>query len=70
MKRYVLNTIPQSNGDHEVHESNCHRLPSYRDQQDLGYHFRCSDAVTAAKKNFPHANGCYHCSRSCHTEEI
>ncbi len=66
MKRYVLNTLENSNGDHEVHESSCSRLPSYIYQKDLGYHFTCASAMKAAKAIHESINGCYECNRVCH----
>jgi len=70
MKRYVLNTLPNDSGDHEVHVSSCYELPSYTYQKDLGYHFSCSDAIKAARTTHSSANGCYHCNRVCHTAEV
>ena len=70
MKRYVLNTLENSNGDHEVHVSSCALLPSYVHQQDLGYHFTCSSAMNAAKAIQDSVNGCYECNRVCHIGEV
>lgn len=70
MKRYVLNTLQNSNGDHEVHESSCSRLPPYIYQQDLGYHFTCTSAMNAAKEIKESLNGCYECNRVCHRLEV
>ena len=28
MKKYVVNTTADSKGDHEVHETNCHKVSS------------------------------------------
>ena len=67
MKKYIVNTTADSQGDHEVHENTCNRLPAYHNQKDLGYHMGCYSAVTKAKETYPTANGCYHCSRTCHT---
>ncbi|MCC8360650.1 hypothetical protein [Salinimicrobium sediminilitoris] len=67
MKKYIVNTTADSNGDHEVHENTCLKLPVYHNQKDLGYHFGCRSAVQKAKDTYPTANGCYHCSRVCHT---
>lgn len=67
MKRYIVNTTPDNKGDHEVHDESCHRLPSPENQKDLGHHSGCYSAVIKAKASYPTANGCYYCSRECHT---
>lgn len=68
MKKYVLNLNVQSNGDYEVHETNCNWAP-VSNYENLGYHHNCKDAVVKAKKRHPNKriNGCYYCSRPCHT---
>lgn len=65
MARYYVNNNSQSNGDHEVHVSGCNHMPS--DTSYLGSFTNCKDAVRAAKKIYPTADGCYWCSRECHT---
>ena len=67
MRKYYVNKQAQANGDHEVHESGCNRLPSIENQMYLGEFLYCSSAVTEAKKTYSKSNGCYYCSRSCHT---
>ena len=67
MKRYVVNMLNDESGNHEVHVNNCPHLPSYDHQMNLGYHDSCRGAVAKAKETYPTANGCYYCSRSCHT---
>lgn len=69
MKRYVVNMNSQPNGDHEVHESSCYKLPSYQHQKDLGYHFSGATAVTRAREFYSRVNGCYHCNRNYHTSQ-
>lgn len=70
MKRYVISTIKSEQGDHEVHESSCTRLPAYTYQKDLGYHFNCRSAIELAKNNYEQVNGCHECNRVCHTAEV
>lgn len=65
MTRYYVNKNAQSNGDREVHSEGCSYMPSSR--IDLGLFNNCQDAVRAAKKHYPQSNGCYWCSRECHT---
>lgn len=66
MKRYVLNRICEPDGHYYVHESSCYNLPAYTQQEDLGYHSHCGEALEKARKTHPNASGCYHCNRSCH----
>lgn len=69
MSRYCVNTSPQPNGDHEVHDvSLCNRLPAASNQKDLGYHASCGPAVALAKAYYSKANGCWYCASSCHTK--
>lgn len=70
MKRYVLNTLKNSDGEYEVHESSCSLLPSYVHQKDLGYHFSCTAALRFAKGSHSEVNGCYQCNKVCHTAEV
>lgn len=65
MPNYYVHNGTQSNGDHEVHTETCTFLPS--DKKYLGYFTRCEDAVAEAKKTYWQSNGCYYCSRACHT---
>lgn len=65
MADYYVNNRAQNNGDHEVHVSGCSYMPS--DRTYLGDFSSCSPAVAAAKRYYIQSNGCYHCSRTCHT---
>lgn len=65
MPRYYDNREQQNNGDHEVHVDTCGFLPSNR--IDLGIHSTCQEAVKKAKTYYAQSNGCYWCSRPCHT---
>ncbi|MEM0577158.1 hypothetical protein [Flavobacterium polysaccharolyticum] len=65
MKTYYVNNKAQSNGDHEVHTSDCIYIPS--DKKYLGQFSNCNDAVREAKKTYTKSNGCYTCSNACHT---
>lgn len=64
---YYVNKNEQANGDHEVHTSTCMYLPSVSNRLYLGNFTNCSDAVREAKKTYRQSNGCYTCSRACHT---
>jgi hypothetical protein len=65
MAEYYVNNNAQANGDHEVHEAGCSYMPS--DRKHLGNFSNCRDAVTEAKRTWRQSNGCYWCSRACHT---
>jgi hypothetical protein len=67
MKKYYVNKKAQSNGDHEVHHEDCIFLPSLENRKYLGLFFSCDGAVKEAKKEYSKADGCYYCSKSCHT---
>jgi hypothetical protein len=65
--RYYLNKKQQANGDHEVHAFHCQFLPQPENRIDLGEHLTCSSAVTKAKTYYQKSNGCFYCSKDCHT---
>lgn len=68
MPNYCVNTVAQTNGDHEVHDlATCTRLPSPSNRLDLGYHLGCQSAVRKAKDTYRQSNGCYWCCNACHT---
>jgi hypothetical protein len=65
--RYYVTSTAQPNGDHEVHTSSCSFLPGETNRKYLGDFSGCSPAVMAAKTVYAQCNGCYYCSRECHT---
>ncbi len=67
MPEYYINRIAQGNGDHEVHIANCQYFPDPRNALSLGNFNNCRPAVEKAKRYYPEANGCFYCSRDCHT---
>jgi len=67
MARYYVNDNAQANGDHEVHTTGCSWLPLPHNRTYLGDFSSCGPAVREAKKKYTKSNGCYHCSRACHT---
>lgn len=67
MPSYCVNDRVQSNGDHEVHVIGCRYTPSVGNRTALGFFSSCRSAVDAARKIYPRSNGCYTCSRECHT---
>lgn len=66
-KNYYVSLIRQSNGDFEVHEESCTWLPKPENRQYLGSFYTCAEAVAEAKKYYSQVNGCFYCSRPCHT---
>lgn len=67
MKSYYVNTNAQSNGDHEVHTSECRYLPAVENRKYLGVFSSCVGAVAEARKSYSRSNGCYYCCNACHT---
>lgn len=65
MAEYYVNNHAQQNGDHEVHVVGCQYMP--QNKTPLGNHSSCAPAVAVAKRIYPRSNGCYYCSRPCHT---
>ncbi len=68
MSRYYVNKNAQANGDHEVHTPGCAFLPNPENRIYLGDFSSCFPAVREARKYYPQSNGCYYCSRACHTQ--
>ena len=64
---YYVNINAQNNGDHEVHKSGCSFMPDQSNLLYLGDFVSCHTAVKEAKKNYPQSNGCFYCSKECHT---
>lgn len=62
---YYVNNNAQSNGDHEVHKEGCTFFPS--NHTYLGYYTNCRGAVQKARGYHTQVNGCYFCSKECHT---
>ncbi len=67
MALYYVNKNAQANGDHEVHTGSCSYLPAAENRIYLGSFANCAEAVKAAKSYYSQVNGCYYCSRPCHT---
>lgn len=66
--RYYVNKNQQLNGDHEVHqEIGCPTPAEEYNREDLGDFSSCSGAVKEANDRGYNANGCFNCSRVCHT---
>lgn len=66
MEYYYVNSNPQLTGEHEVHKSNCERLPNTRNCIQLGWFYRGSDALNEARRYYDNVDGCYYCSPEIH----
>lgn len=66
--QYLFNSQADDKGRHEVHISTCSYLPSYQNQQNLGYHGDCHSAIASAKSldSSKYYDGCFWCCRECH----
>ena len=67
MALYYVNKNAQTNGDHEVHKDGCSFMPESDNRIYLGDFASCAPAVKKAKEYYTQSNGCYWCSRDCHT---
>lgn len=67
MHSYYVNKQPQANGDHEVHKEGCNYMLSNFNRIYLGIFSSCHEAVIEAKKFYPTSDGCFYCSKECHT---
>lgn len=65
MDHYYVNDTTQATGEHEVHKEGCNYFPSNRSY--LGYYSSCHEAIKRAKEKYSNVDGCYTCSRPCHT---
>ena len=66
MASYYVNRNAQSNGDHEVHRSDCDHLPDFVNREYLGEFNNCRDAVREATTRYSDVDGCYYCCYPCH----
>lgn len=67
MARYYVHTRSDEEGDYEVHREGCNWMPRDENRMYLGEFPSCQPAVAKAKLTYPDADGCYYCSRECHT---
>ncbi len=67
MEEYFVNNYAQANGDHEVHKRSCYWRHLAENMRSLGVFDNCHEAVKAAKRIFPQADGCRFCCPECHT---
>ncbi|NGP87553.1 hypothetical protein [Fodinibius halophilus] len=68
MDHYYVHIYTDDDGDHEIHTDECDFLPKPTHRDYLGYYNNCENAVEEAGNNgYSPVNGCYFCSRDCHT---
>lgn len=67
MAYYYVNKNAQAGGEHEVHNLSCDHLPYEQNRIYLGNFDDCKPAVREAAKYFTNVDGCYYCSRACHS---
>ncbi|MBU0584192.1 MAG: hypothetical protein KKB66_16875 [Alphaproteobacteria bacterium] len=67
MPSYYKNRNGQWNGDHEVHKEGCSYMPAKANQHYLGEYSSCHGAVAKARETDHSADGCAHCSPTCHS---
>lgn len=68
MALYYVHTGTDNQGDHEVHRTGCSHMPNPENRESLGNHDNCRTAVAEARRRgYRRANGCWFCSRDCHT---
>ncbi len=68
MPNYLVNKNAQPTGEHEVHTTTCSHLPDYLNQDHLGFHNNCHEAVAVARVlGYSNVDGCYYCCNDCHT---
>ena len=65
--KYYVNKNQQPTGEHEVHTQYCLYLPAVENRIYLGDFISCSDAVKEAKKHYSNVDGCFYCSKACHS---
>lgn len=66
MKHYYVNSVPQPNGDHEVHCEGCLWMPSINNRIYLGCFASSKEALAAAKWRYSGADGCMYCCPEIH----
>ena len=67
MTKYYVNKNAQKNRDYEVHKTGCEWFPNRENIEYLGDYKSCESAVFEAKRRRYKANGCFYCSKDCHT---
>lgn len=65
---YYYNKNTDSNGNHEVHTSNCSYRPNSSNSVLIGYENSCQSAIQQVKNQTGKSNfdGCYYCCNECH----
>ena len=61
MLTYHVHKVKMASGDHEVHAENCEWCPPAEHTNCVGEFDSSENAMEAARKLYPEANGCHHC---------
>ena len=64
---YCVNKNEQDTGEHEVHALDCEHKPEPENQIYLGRFNTCHEAINKAKEYYTNVDGCFYCSKECHT---
>lgn len=63
---YTVTLLPQDQGKHFVHRTDCQVLPEHIDLVELGSFDQCTEAIPKARELFSPVNGCALCCPDCH----
>lgn len=64
LSRYYLNKKARENGKHELHKSDCNRIPGKKTYIDLGIHMNYKSAIVKALDYFRQLNCCGCCTNN------
>ena len=67
MAEFYIETNPQPNGEHIVHNATCSLLPAKDAVRYLGSIASCTSALKKAAESFKLVNGCPQCATACHS---
>ena len=61
MNSYILNEVPEVNGEHKIHTMECSFLPTFEYRIPLGVFEGCEEAFKEAKKTVSSVTCCEYC---------
>jgi len=67
MAVYYVNRKAQSNRNHEIHKVGCIHMADEKNRILLGDFYTCFDAIRIAKRIYKNSDGCFYCSKECHS---
>jgi hypothetical protein len=65
-RTYVVTRVPQTDGQHFLHRSDCQVLPDDLELEELGGFEDCEAVMPKARQLFDPVNGCALCCPECH----